>query len=47
MKATPLTNQGEWFDVNSVEVQIDKKNTIYLPLSRGIKLDWFDSYFTR
>ncbi|MFN8144719.1 MAG: hypothetical protein U0073_09890 [Bacteroidia bacterium] len=38
MKATPLTNQGEWFDVNSVEVQIDKKNTIYLPLSRGIKL---------
>ncbi|HRH66581.1 MAG TPA: hypothetical protein PLU53_09820 [Bacteroidia bacterium] len=39
MKATPLINQGEWFDVNSVEIQIDKKNTIYLPLSRGIKLN--------
>lgn len=39
MKATPLVNQGEWFDVNSVEIQIDKRNTIFLPLSRGIKLN--------
>ncbi|MBL0066050.1 MAG: hypothetical protein IPP38_13770 [Bacteroidetes bacterium] len=38
MKATPLMSQGEWFDVNSVEVPIDKRTTIYLPLSRGIKL---------
>lgn len=39
MKATPLVSEGEWFDVNSIEVAVDKRQTIYLPLSRGVRLN--------
>ena len=38
IKCTPLVNQGEWFDANNGEYQIDKKGTIYLALTKGVRL---------
>lgn len=38
IKCTPLVNQGEWFDANNGEYQIDKKGIIYLALTKGVRL---------
>jgi hypothetical protein len=33
-----LVTQNEWFDGKSMEILLDKKKTIFIPLSRGVKL---------
>ena len=38
VKMVPLTEMGEWFDGKEQEVLVNGKQTIYLSLSRGVKL---------
>ncbi len=38
MTATPLASMGGWFDGKTFYHSIDKKKTIYLPLSRGARV---------
>lgn len=38
ISCTSLVSQGEWFDANSGEYLLDKKQTIYIPLTKGVRL---------
>ena len=38
IKCNSLVSQGEWFDANNSEYQIDKKGIIYIPLTKGVRL---------
>lgn len=38
IKCNALTSQGEWFDANSGEYQMDKRQTIYIALTKGVRL---------
>jgi hypothetical protein len=38
IKCNSLVSQGEWFDANNGDYQIDKKGTIYIALTKGVRL---------
>lgn len=38
VKCNSLTTQGEWFDANNGEYQMDKRQTIYIALTKGVRL---------
>ena len=38
IKCVSLTPNGEWFDAGEQDYQIDNKQTIYIPLTRGVRI---------